>query len=244
MTQLDDSLLSLFMQGFFGYGSLSGTCWFIGMEEGGGSSVEEISRRLEAWRQRGMPDVDDVAEYHRAIGLTRNFDSPPRLQTTWGKLIRVYFGLSGDVPPDAEAVRTFQAHTFARRGSDTCLLELLPLPSPSTAVWLYGQCSSLPELESRDRYREVVAPRRAMQIRARIAHHKPKTVVFYGKGYASWWEQIAGTSFRSVPLEGSTAMLAERDGIRFAVADHPAATGITSAYFHGLGRLLRETTRS
>lgn len=59
MRQLDDLLLSLFMQGFYGYGSLSGTCWFIGMEEGGRSSVEEISRRQEVWRQCGQLETDD-----------------------------------------------------------------------------------------------------------------------------------------------------------------------------------------
>lgn len=240
MTQLDDTLLSKFIRGFYGYGSMVGKCWFIGMEEGGGNNVEEISRRLDVWQQRGMPEVDDVAEYHHAIGISHNFDAPPKLQTTWGKLIRIYFSLQGESTLDTESVRSFQAREFARRGGDICLLELLPLPSPSTAFWLYAQCSNLPELRSREVCREVVAPQRSMRLKHLIVQNRPKTVVFYGKVYASWWEQIAGTDFQTVTLEGSTAMLAQRDGTLFAVSDHPAATGITNAYFHALGRILRD----
>jgi hypothetical protein len=42
----NDPLLQDFMSSFYGYGNFQGAYWFIGMEEGGGDSFEEVSRRL------------------------------------------------------------------------------------------------------------------------------------------------------------------------------------------------------
>ncbi|MFL7892770.1 MAG: hypothetical protein AB8I56_11970, partial [Anaerolineales bacterium] len=64
----NDTLLEDFINRFFGYGNFKGKYWFIGMEEGGGNSLEEINRRLDAWDMRGRREVEDVADYHRAFG--------------------------------------------------------------------------------------------------------------------------------------------------------------------------------
>jgi hypothetical protein len=50
---LDESLLQEFMSNFYGYGNYAAPYWFIGMEEGGGDTIEEITRRLTVWDQRG-----------------------------------------------------------------------------------------------------------------------------------------------------------------------------------------------
>ncbi len=43
MSGLDDALLEAYMDGFYGYGNLAGPYWFIGMEEGGGDSLDRFS---------------------------------------------------------------------------------------------------------------------------------------------------------------------------------------------------------
>lgn len=40
---LQDDLLQSYMETFYGYGSYTGRYWFVGMEEGGGTSEEAIS---------------------------------------------------------------------------------------------------------------------------------------------------------------------------------------------------------
>lgn len=47
---VEQQLLKTFMSRFYGYGSWSAKYWFIGMEEGGGDSEEEIERRMMTWR--------------------------------------------------------------------------------------------------------------------------------------------------------------------------------------------------
>jgi hypothetical protein len=51
-----------FAHRFYGYGNYGGPFWFVGMEEGGGDSSEEIARRLSAWAARGRCELEDAAE--------------------------------------------------------------------------------------------------------------------------------------------------------------------------------------
>jgi hypothetical protein len=44
---LEPELLQDFICGFYGYGNLGAKYWFIGLEEGGGTSIDEIQHRLE-----------------------------------------------------------------------------------------------------------------------------------------------------------------------------------------------------
>lgn len=49
---LDRAHLQDFMNRFYGYGSWDVELWFIGMEERGGNSMDEVERRLNAWDGR------------------------------------------------------------------------------------------------------------------------------------------------------------------------------------------------
>jgi len=64
---LDDRLLADFMLRFYGYGSFSAPIWFVGMEEGGGADLAELTDRLTAWDQGGRSELEDVAQYHKKI---------------------------------------------------------------------------------------------------------------------------------------------------------------------------------
>ena len=102
-----DNLLETFIHNFYGYGNYQANYWFIGMEEGGGNSIEEINRRLNSWNNRGKFELEDVAEYHFAIGIPEHFRDPAKLQPTWNKLIRTLLSAQGQ-PGSTDDVREYQ----------------------------------------------------------------------------------------------------------------------------------------
>lgn len=66
---LNESDLKDFMSNFYGYGMLNSDIWMIGMEEGGGNSIEEIQASLKYWVEGGRCITEDVAEYHEKFGM-------------------------------------------------------------------------------------------------------------------------------------------------------------------------------
>src|SRR5439155_1753817 len=73
----------------------NGHYWLIGMEEGGGDSFDNVEKRLSAWNKRGRLELEDVAEFHRAIDLGEYFDEQPKRQPTWDKLTRILLSAEG-----------------------------------------------------------------------------------------------------------------------------------------------------
>ena len=217
---LDDILLAQYADSFFGYGNTKARLWFVGMEEGGGGTVEEVAARLTAWDQRGRPMVDDVAGFHQAIGQQRWFEPGAPTQSTWRQLIRATL-LANGRPVNLEAVREYQVQQFARLDGDVASLELLPLPSTSTRAehWRYPQWSRLETLASRDGYRQHFLPLRIALLKALIAQERPTAVVFYGVTYQSHWEAISGTTFGG----GEFPRVESVDDTCFFVVPHPTA---------------------
>ena len=236
---LDDSVLADFVNGFYGYGSYQAPFWFVGMEEGGGNTITDIARRLEAWNTRGRKELEDVAGFHRAICLGHLFDDHPKLQPTWNKLIRIVLTAGGQTC-DTERIRAYQKTSLGKIGGDTCLLELLPLPSPNTNTWLYRGNSSIPYLADRDAYRDQVTPLRVAHLKDRLARYQPKAVVFYGLHYQAYWEQIVGALNWVSTLQGVAYQL--RNQTLYIQAKHPAAKGVTNEYFHQIGQLIAAKT--
>lgn len=236
---LDDNLLETFINGFYGYGNLNAPHWFIGMEEGGGDNPDEIRQRLTIWRGRGGNVIEDLAEYHRAIGVTRFFELGAKLQRTWSKLIRVLHVLEGK-PVLVDALRHSQREAFGRHGGTSCLAELLPLPSPSTNRWLYSQYSTLEYLKDRETYRQTVLPGRVAKLSEMIGQYQPRTVLFYGVGYLEYWRAISGRDFTEVMIGAVKVWLGRSRDTLYAVTPHPTARGITNAYFDRVGELIRD----
>ncbi|SFI69989.1 hypothetical protein SAMN05421753_111181 [Planctomicrobium piriforme] len=129
----DEELLYSFANAFFGYGNLEAPIWFVGMEEGGGTSVGEINARLTAWNQRGRRCVEDLPEFCRATRvahLNQWFDPRSNIQRTWNRLILMSAVLMGKEPLDLESRKVIQRSSFAREQENESLLELFPFPSP------------------------------------------------------------------------------------------------------------------
>ncbi len=223
------------MDTFYGYGNYAGRYWFVGMEEGGGNSYEWIEKRIAAWEVRGKNELEDLAGYHSHLGVTEYVGPRPRHQPTWDKLIRILLSINGETPTP-QAVKSFQQTQLGRWGANHCLIELLPLPSPSIGKWLYGEHSTLPFLKTRETYRKHLAPKRARHIESMIDGHKPAAVFFYGFGYHSWWEQIAGVQFSPNTIGKNAYHTGSNGQTLFVITTHPATRGITNDYFHQIGK--------
>jgi hypothetical protein len=195
--------------------------------------------RLTAWQARGCQPLEDVAEYHRALGVTSLFGKRPKLQRTWTGLIRIALSAEGE-PGNTDAVRQYQGERLGRPGGNTCLLELLPLPAPSVGHWHYHEWSTLPYLTDRDSYRQHFAPRRAASLRCKIERHQPRAVIFYSTDarYRQWWRTIAGVEMPVQKVEGISTYVGSNSHTLFINTPHPVARGLTNRYFHAVGQLI------
>lgn len=222
------------METFYGFGNYAGKYWLVGMEEAGGRSVEAIQVRLTQWQQNGRSELEDLPTHGHQHGWgEKYFGTEVKWQPTWGKLIRLMLAAEGKEKMNTAAIKQFQQEKLGRHNSDHCLIELFPLPAPSTSQWLYAQHSELPFLRSRKTYREQLAPDRIAYIRQKVQQHRPKAVIFYGWSYRNWWQQIAERPFAK--QENPKCLTAVQDGIQFWVIDHPAARGTTNHYFEQIG---------
>lgn len=237
LSMIDDQLLEAFMSGFYGFGNYQASYWFVGMEEGGGNTVEAIAKQLRIWDAHGRKELLDVAEYAREMNITRWYGDRPRLQPTWKHLIRIFLTAEGQ-STDSETMRQYQKNLWGTENGNTCLLELLPLPATNTNSWLYGQISSLPYLVNRKTYQEYVVGSRVAHLQDRIKRYQPKAVVFYGSGYDSYWKRIAGINFWETSSEDVT--FAVKNFTVFVSSKHPVAFGATNDYFYRIGNLITE----
>ncbi|MDQ3930703.1 MAG: hypothetical protein M3328_16350 [Chloroflexota bacterium] len=241
---LDPSVVESYIERFYGHGSYEARYWFIGMEFGGGGTLDEVVNRLQGWYRRGGKELEDLGPEGVGAG-SRWFRPPYALQPTWAKLIRIALTADGQ-PSDRESVRRYQRDQLGRQGGLDCILELLPLPSPGLGHWkfypeLANKYPQLAYLRNRETYTNHVAPMRIAHLKARIEEHRPWAVVFYGSGYRHWWQQIARVEFNLAPFE--RALLAHSDGTLFIVMQHPTARGISTDYFDAIGRFIAETPR-
>jgi hypothetical protein len=184
---LDRRLLHAFMNTFFGYGNLGAEVWFVGMEEAGGKTEAEVKGRLEAWGSRGRREIEDAAGFHQAAGMGNLFYGKGRVQPTWKGLIRTIFAIQGRNVTN-EQMRSFQNYDLGRIPGCAAFLELMPLPSPNSRVWYYGEgqgeplrpWTNIPYLEARPGYEAIMRAYRCARLRQLIEFHSPKAVVFYG----------------------------------------------------------------
>lgn len=234
MKPLPSDLLAAYAHGFYGYGTWAAPVWFIGMEEGGGQTCEEVAARLAAWDIRGRRELEDLPGFHAAYGEARWHGKGARSQRTWRQLIRML--LLGRGEPDlGGAILEHQRTDFGRMTGKTCVSELLPLPSPSIGAWHYADWSDLEWLKTREAYQNFMLLERACRLRDRVEEHRPPVVVFYGSSWHRYWGMIARGGW-SQAIQGRLMGL-QRNGTAFYVTRHPARE--SDAYFREIGEFLR-----
>jgi hypothetical protein len=230
--------LNAFMHRFAGYGAESSGLWFVGLEEGGGRTIEELATRVSAWNVRGSLPLEDLAEYHRAIGQDAYFDPPYPLQRTWAALCRVRQAWLGQ-PADVATLKIVQARELGRAGGRSNVVELMPLPATSLSHWPYGPLATEhPALRDRDTYRRAFTPLREALIRELVRSGDARAVVFYGQRPDSW-SAIAGQPLQEIAIGGRRCHAAASRGIHFISVPHPMARGLTSAFWMAVGSHLR-----
>ncbi|QSJ16248.1 hypothetical protein JYQ62_31605 [Nostoc sp. UHCC 0702] len=234
----DDALLEKRIETFYGYGNYQGNYWFIGMEEAGGD-FQDVNHRINIWAKRGEKEIDDVAEYHINMGCADGFQPRAVIQSTWKGLIRIVLSSEGKENIDLEDIRQYQIYNLGRKDKETCLLELLPLPSPSIKNWIFNKHTQLAYLSDRAAYEKHCLDKRINHIAQKIKEHQPKGVVFYGKLYEYSWRKITkkimDVDFTLTP-EGF--LVCRNSRTVFVIAQHPVAFGVTKQYFHNIGRVI------
>jgi hypothetical protein len=93
MTRLPNDLLTDYAHRFYGYGTWRAKVWFVGMEEGGGASADEVRIRLVAWNARGSRELEGLPDFHPACGIDCWHGEKARTQATWRQLISWYLSL-------------------------------------------------------------------------------------------------------------------------------------------------------
>ncbi|SDY88399.1 hypothetical protein [Citreimonas salinaria] len=238
---VDGCALERFVETFWGYGRFDAPLWFVGMEEACGR--HDFPLRFSAWRRRGERTIDDAAEYHREINAGSLFSQGAPLQKTWDKLIRCQLAAFGK-PAGKETARRFQVEKLGRvtpSTDPTCLIELMPLPSPSQKDWWISEYTDLEYLQSRKLYMREILPRRIEALNGLIAQYTPKAVVFYGMGYRRSLEKITGALKKSERM--SRLFEAKGDQTRFFLTAHPTFHGMSNDHFIELGDRLRDSLK-
>jgi hypothetical protein len=237
METLNDDNLRQFIKTFYGYGNLASRFWFIGMEEGGGNSLKEIRARLIAWEQLGKPELADLRDFHLLLGMPEFFTPQVKLQRTWMQMARIVLVAKGQ-PHGLEELRTYQKDYLGHKNEESCLMELLPLPSPRTSSWAYAHWSTLPFLAKRETYYQQFYHQRSAHIRERIQKNRPKVGIFYGIGDRTFWQAIAGKEVEFQNQDGFLSGITSHTV--YLIIKHPNAGKLSNTYFEKVGAYLRE----
>jgi hypothetical protein len=235
-------LLSEFMHTFFGYGNMSSPYWFIGKEEGGGVNLEENFKRVLIWEKMGKLTTVDSIEYHQALGFSER--ELQKIQPTWTKLIQILLELEEQNSLDTEARRQYQRHQLGRRNSNHCTVELMPMASRSTGLWLWKDIfKDYFGITNRKDYFKEVVQQRMQSLNNMIIKYKPKLVLFYSTqaDYIPHWKEIAGDAdFKTEILSDKFSFHWTKNGnTMFVITPHPTAHGITANDFPTIGKFIK-----
>jgi hypothetical protein len=170
--------------GFIGYGNPAGSFWFLGIEERG------VGDRTTLWaellvRANNFAPIEDLkaALEHPAFASTFQVG---QYVPTWLIMSKIVLRLSGD--PDWQEyshAQPYQAEQLGRRGGQTFLSELLPLPAGNVDDWPYPNLFA-----TKDIYRDKVLPGRVDTLRHLLSRHQPTYVFCYGKSYWSQYRRL------------------------------------------------------
>jgi hypothetical protein len=194
---IDEKALKHWIDHFYGYGSWDAKVWFIGYEEHGGETPEEVSEMVgyfsKAHSGASEPTLCDIREMHRHRSFRREgrksdlynnhfqyrFDTNAVLHGTWKNMTAFVHALKNEKTFD---VYSYQKELFASAESNEALIELYPLPSPHKHTWYYNwlDVPRLPFLRSRKLYQDHLYERRMNTILSNITTYRPEVVLMYG----------------------------------------------------------------
>jgi hypothetical protein len=225
---------------FFGYGRWDAPVWFVGLEEAGAGTPEELQARLAAWVQRGRRELEDAPSFYPACEQHQWHGPHSTLQRTWRQLIRILLLARGE-PVGENALLEHQRQSLGASSGQVCLTELFPLPAPSHRHWPYSAHEALPAwMRNREQFVQTILPGRAATLREKIALNHPRVVVFYFWKPRFFAEAVAGGEFQ--PILPEKLLGFERNGTAYFVTGHPAGR-YPDTYFDGLGQYFHKHCR-
>jgi len=239
---LDGEKTDEYCRGFYGYGNWNSPIWFVGIEENGGYSKKEVEDRINSWQRFETPLIDNK-EHHLSLkneGITKLFTEGKR-QPTWWKLIRLKLNYEGESVTN-EKIRDIQKNTWGQTNSNSLLIELFPLPSPSIKDWKYNGWSDLDQLASRDKYFAYYSECRTNFIQNKIATHKPDLVIFYANKMIKYWNKIIEGDFNSIAkkkkIRNNYFRYLIKDSVCFVQSPQPAGVW-SNEFWDNLGKELK-----
>jgi hypothetical protein len=195
---IDEQALQHWIENFYGYGSWHARYWFIGYEEGGGDLPEEVSEKVNYFKDIHQVNVDgylcNIRELYKHVTIRLDgtksdrfnnryeyrFDANAVQHGVWKNLIAFTHGYENKPLPD---LLEYQKHNFAAPSENKeALIQLYPLPSPHNHAWYYSwlDMPRLTFLKSRELYEERVFENRIQTITSNIIKYKPELVLMYG----------------------------------------------------------------
>ena len=252
-TMLNNVQLLDRLYNFWGLGSFESDYWFVGMEEGGGNSLDEVSKRLQVWTDLGATELVDNYAYHIGIdgyGLERYFEGNIKQQQTWAKLIRTFLVVKDpNAKYTSDDIKYFQAKKWGRSNSDNCLIEIFPLTSPSAYRWNYDKWSDMAILKDRNSYKTTLRKSRVNSLICKIDFHKPRLVLMYGMSneYLDIWSEVSRIKFG----EATKKMVYKNKFIHcgfykeslFVITYQPSFAW-SNAYWEGVGLIINGLLRN
>lgn len=185
------------IKNFWGYGSLESPIWLVGMEEGFRSTPDATADRKMLERQFLLPTENGMFNAQRPIDP--NFSDLTNLspflpnaitQSTWKYSIALLIFLKNGIMPCKEEILNFQRFILADgKKKETATIELMPLPSPNTSSWLYGDITGF---ETRELYLNTYRRSRARGLKELVQKYAPKLIIFYSMSYFSDWVEVIG----------------------------------------------------
>ena len=144
-------------------------------------------------------------------------------------------------------IKRYQAKHLGRTDGETLLLDLMPLPSPSTGTWPYSM-SGIPNLETRNSYKKTFLPKRIEFLRGLMESYRPPVAVAYGKNNWEYYRAIVGAEKHWQSLEfgaetewGQYCIIPEEEKSRIAIlAPFPSRKGGKGNDWLQLGRQIRK----
>ena len=143
-----------------------------------------------------------------------------------------------------EIRRLYQRHKLGRLNSNHCLLELMPMASRSTSLWLWKDIfQDYYGLDDRLTYFLENVPKRIARLKELISKYSPKLIVFYSTqpDYIEKWNEISGiNSWEWKNFNKRMKYGWQKVGnTLFVITPHPTYTGLTKSDFPIVGEFVR-----
>lgn len=228
--------LVAWMEKRLGYGSPTATAWFLGLEESC-HCEDELDART---RGGGLEDLE-TALLRTKECYPHLLSDDPDLQPTWRPLMRAWIRTSTATEPTEARLRQYQRHNLGRSDSDHLLVELLPLPAPSTSSWPYARFGL-----TRPEYVAAWLPKRVAFLAQQWSKWptRKRVAIAYGKDRWDAFRKVFRLeAMDGAPVEGTDgrALGFRLDGIGVVLSEHPVAYGLKNEYWDAIGRWLRRS---